>query len=86
MSATCCETLVLGHHVLDLLGARGGRGTVALLRADAENIFGPHATYANTQGAEFDFDGLLDFLVAAGRLSRRGDQLTLVTEGSGPRR
>lgn len=77
MIATLCETIVMSDHLLDLVGARGGGCTVPLLRADAEAMFGPRAVYANCQGTEFDFDGLVDFLVAAGRLVRQGDRLRL---------
>lgn len=77
MIATFPDKIVMGHAVLELVGARGGRCTVAALRAGAEELFGRDATFVNCQGARFSFDELLDFLVAAGKLSRRGDQLGL---------
>ena len=68
---------VFGHEVLSLLTARGGRASVEELRAESARAFGPDALFGNCHGDRFGFDGLLDFLESAGKLSRSGEVVSL---------
>ena len=69
---------VPGHDVLALLVARGGQCTVDELRSAATAAFGEGTVFGNCHGDRFDFDGLLAFLEAKGKLALRGeDQLVL---------
>ena len=47
------------------------------LRLAAAAAFGHAAFYGNCHGDVFDFEGLLAFLEAKGKLARRGDELFL---------
>jgi probable metal-binding protein len=71
------RNVILGHEVLSLLAARGGRAAVGDLRAEASRVFGSDALFGNCHGDSFGFDGLLDFLESAGKLSREGDAVSL---------
>jgi probable metal-binding protein len=77
MPAEPPRTVILGHEVLSLLVARGGRATVDDLRAETSRVFGPDALFGNCHGDSFGFDGLLDFLEAAGKLAREGEIVSL---------
>jgi probable metal-binding protein len=70
-------TVVPGHDVLSLVAARGGRCTVAELKAAAEEAFGAKAVFGNCHGDAFDFEQLLDFLASKGKLLRSGDAVLL---------
>lgn len=69
--------VVPGHDLLSLIAVRGGRCTVAELRAAAGRSFGPDRVYGNCHGQLFDFDGLLAFLEWKGKLVRSGDEVSL---------
>jgi probable metal-binding protein len=71
------RTVILGHEVLSLLAARGGRATVDELRAETARAFGPNALFGNCHGDSFGFDGLLAFLESAGKLAREGEIVSL---------
>ncbi len=71
------RTPILGHEVLSLLAARGGRATVEELRDEAAHVFGTNAVFGNCHGDSFGFDGLLAFLESAGKLSREGEVVSL---------
>jgi len=72
------EGVVPGHDVLSLLAARGGRCTVEELRSAAAAAFGEGAVFGNCHGDRFDFESLLAFLEAKGKLALLGeDQLVL---------
>ena len=82
MSAHEHETLapgvIPGHDVLALIAARGGRCTVDELRSAAVAAFGEGAAFGNCHGDRFDFEELLAFLEAKGKLALVGeDQLVL---------
>lgn len=62
------EHRVYGHDVMQLLMARGGALPVAEFRAMAAAVFGPDARFWNCHDESFDFDGLLGFLGAKGKL------------------
>lgn len=69
--------VILGHEVLSLLAARGGRMSEADLRAETGRVFGPDAVFGNCHGDAFGFDGLLAFLESAGKLSRSAGTVAL---------
>jgi probable metal-binding protein len=71
------DDFVPGHDVLGILADRGGRLTVAELKSAASAAFGEQAVYGNCHGDRFDFEGLLAFLSAAGKLSLDGDHAAL---------
>jgi probable metal-binding protein len=75
--AESSETVILGHEVLSILAARGGRATVDELRNETERVFGPDALFGNCHGDSFGFDGLLAFLESAGKLARQGEIVSL---------
>ena len=78
MSAnTVPELIVMGHEVLDLVVANGGRCSLDELRASAAARFGPHVVFSNCHGDRFDFEGLVEFLSGKGKLSRTGDVISL---------
>ncbi len=77
MKAELPSSVILGHEVLSLLAARGGRATVEELRAETARAFGPDALFGNCHGDSFGFDGLLDFFESAGKLAREGDVVSL---------
>jgi probable metal-binding protein len=77
MPAEPPRTVILGHEVLSLLAARGGRATVEDLRSETSRVFGPDALFGNCHGDSFGFDGLLAFLESAGKLSREGEIVSL---------
>jgi probable metal-binding protein len=66
-----------GHDVLSLISARGGRCTVAELKAAVGRSFGPEAVFGNCHGDRFDFEELLSFLASKGKLIRSGDEVSL---------
>ncbi len=68
---------VLGHELISLLSRMGGNATVETLRQAAQGAFGPDATYGNCHGDRFTFDEVLAFLASRGKLSRRGDDVSL---------
>ena len=70
-------TVVPGHDVLSLIAARGGRCTVFELQEAAGRSFGPDAVFGNCHGDLFDFEGLLAFLERKGKLTRKGDEVSL---------
>jgi probable metal-binding protein len=70
-------TVIPGHDVLALIAARGGRCTVAELKAVAEEAFGSRPVFGNCHGDVFDFEGLLAFLAGKGKLTRTGDEVFL---------
>lgn len=71
------DGFVFGHEVLNLLVDRGGRLPVEELRRAAAEAFGADALYGNCHGDRFGFDGLLEFLASAGKLSRDGEDVAL---------
>lgn len=77
MKAEPSPTAILGHEVLSLLAARGGRARVEDLRAETARVFGSDALFGNCHGELFGFDGLLAFLESAGKLARQGDVISL---------
>ncbi len=72
-------TPVLGHELLSLLSQLGGTAAVEALRRAAHAAFGPDAVYGNCHGDRFSFDGVLAFLASRGKLTRRGDEVSLGT-------
>ena len=70
-------TVVPGHDVLALVAARGGRCTVAELKAAAALTFGEDAIFGNCHGDLFDFEALLVFLERKGKIARSADQVSL---------
>lgn len=62
------EPRVFGHDVMHLLMHRGGAMPVEELRALAAATFGPDTRFWNCHEESFDFDGLLGFLGARGKL------------------
>lgn len=74
---TTDRPVILGHEVLSLLAAGGGRMAEEDLRTEVERAFGPDAVFGNCHGASFGFDGLLAFLESAGKLSRSGGIVAL---------
>lgn len=77
LKAEPSRSVILGHEVLSLLAARGGRAAVEELRDEAARVFGPDALFGNCHGDTFGFDGLLAFLESAGKLAREGEVLSL---------
>lgn len=71
------DDFVPGHDVLGILADRGGRLPVAELKSAAGAAFGEQAVYGNCHGDRFDFEGLLEFLSSAGKLSLDGDHAAL---------
>ncbi len=71
------DGFVFGHEVLSILSGRGGRLPVAELKRAAAEAFGPDALYGNCHGDRFGFEGLLEFLGSAGKLSLDGDEVAL---------
>ena len=71
------DGFVFGHEVLSILADRGGRLPVAELKRAAAEAFGADALYGNCHGGRFGFEGLLEFLDSAGKLSRDGDEVAL---------
>ena len=69
--------VIPGHDVLSLIAARGGRCTVAELKAAAERTFGPGAVFGNCHGDLFDFGQLLSFFERKGKIARVGDEVTV---------
>lgn len=69
--------IVMGHEVLDLVAARGGRCGYDVLRADAAARFGADAVFGNCHGDRFEFAGLVEFLASKGKLARLGDEVAL---------
>lgn len=69
--------VIAGHDVLSLIAARGGRCSVAELRAAAARSFGPDAVFGNCHGELFDFAQLLAFFERKGKLAHTGDELSL---------
>ncbi len=69
--------VIAGHDVLSLIAERGGRCTVAELKAAAEREFGPGAVFGNCHGDLFDFGQLLAFFESKGKLARVGDEVTV---------
>jgi probable metal-binding protein len=71
------DGFVFGHEILGILADRGGRLPVAELKSAARAAFGEEAVYGNCHGDRFDFEGLLAFLSAAGKLSLDGEHASL---------
>lgn len=71
------DGFVFGHEILGILADRGGRLPVAELKSAAGAAFGEEAVYGNCHGDRFDFEGLLAFLAAAGKLSLDGEHASL---------
>lgn len=71
------DGFVFGHEVLSILADRGGRLPVAELKRAAAEAFGADALFGNCHGDRFGFEGLLEFLGSAGKLSRDGDEVAL---------
>jgi probable metal-binding protein len=71
------DGFVYGHEVLSILAGRGGQLPLAELKGAAESAFGEQAVYGNCHGDRFGFEGLLEFLASAGKLSREGDVVSL---------
>ena len=71
------DGFVYGHEVLGLLAGRGGRLPVAELKGLAAAAFGEDALYGNCHGDRFRFEGLLEFLASAGKLTLDGDHAAL---------
>ncbi len=59
---------IYGHEVLQILADHRGTLPLETLRARAAEAFGPQAAYCNCHGDTFDFDGLMAFLGAKGKL------------------
>ncbi|MGE5344855.1 MAG: DUF2492 family protein [Acidithiobacillales bacterium] len=70
---------VLGHELISLLSQMGGAATVEALRRAARGAFGPDAVYGNCHGDRFTFNEVLTFLASRGKLSLRGDEVSLGT-------
>ncbi len=70
-------TVIPGHDVLSLIAARGGRCTVAELKAGVASTFGADAVFGNCHGDVFDFENLLGFLAQKGKLVRSGEEVSL---------
>ncbi len=68
---------VFGHELLSLLSQMGGAAAVEALRRSAHGAFGPDAVYGNCHGDRFTFDEVVAFLASHGKLTRRGDELSL---------
>lgn len=71
------DGFVFGHEILGILAESGGRLPVAELKLAASAAFGEQAVYGNCHGDRFDFEGLLAFLSAAGKLSLDGEHASL---------
>ena len=71
------DQIVMGHEVLDLIAARGGRCTLDALRADAQARFGASAVFGNCHGDRFAFDDLIGFLASRSKLVREGNEVSL---------
>jgi probable metal-binding protein len=71
------ETVIPGHDVLSLIAARGGRCSVAELKAAAARAFGPEPVFGNCHGDLFDFAQLLAFFERKGKIARTGDEVSL---------
>ena len=71
------DGFVFGHEVLRILADRGGRLRVAELKRAAAEAFGADALYGNCHGDRFHFEGLLEFLGSAGKLSLHGEEVAL---------
>ena len=71
------DAFIPGHDVLSLIAARGGRCSVAELKAAAERTFGPEAVFGNCHGDRFDFAQLLAFFAHKGKIARTGDEVLL---------
>lgn len=71
------DGFVYGHEILGILSERGGRLPVTELKEAAASVFGADAVYGNCHGDRFDFEGLLEFLTAAGKLSLDGEHAAL---------
>ena len=71
------DGFVFGHEVLSILADRGGRLPVAELKRAAAEAFGADALYGNCHGDRFGFEGLLEFLSSAGKLSLDGGDVAL---------
>jgi len=70
-------SVVPGHDVLSLVAARGGRCTVAELKAAVERAFGPEPVFGNCHGDVFDFEALLVFFERKGKIARVGDEVAM---------
>ena len=68
---------VLGHELTSLLSRMGGSATVEALRRAALGAFGPDAVFGNCHGDRFTFDEVLAFLASRGKLSLKGDEVSL---------
>jgi len=78
MSATAKdEGFIYGHEIVGLLSDLGGAAAREDLRQAASAAFGPEAIYGNCHGDRFDFDGVVAFLNAAGKLSLEGSRVRL---------
>ena len=74
---TLPASVIAGHDVLSLIAARGGRCSVAELKAAAARAFGPNAVFGNCHGDLFDFARLLSFLERKEKIARTGDEVSL---------
>lgn len=70
-------SVIPGHDILALVAVRGGRCTVAELKAAAALTFGEDAVFGNCHGDLFDFPALLTFLEHKGKIARVGDEVTM---------
>jgi probable metal-binding protein len=70
-------SVIAGHDVLSLIAVRGGRCSVAELKADSERMFGAEAIFGNCHGDVFDFAQLLAFFERKGKIARTGDEISL---------
>lgn len=66
-----------GHDLLSLLLEKGGSCRLEDLRAASTAAHGPAATYHNCHGDAFDFDGVVAFLGAKGKIQVADGQVRL---------
>jgi probable metal-binding protein len=72
------STTVHAHDVLDML--QQAEATAGELRNRVAETYGAQARFANCRGDVFDFDQLLAFLRANGKVAEREGRLSVVRE------
>ena len=71
------EQGIYGHEVLYLLQEVGGASTLEVLRQAASETFGPEAVFCNCHGGRFNFDQLMEFFSAKGKVETDGHTVRL---------
>jgi probable metal-binding protein len=66
-----------GHDLMSLLMEKGGASRLEDLRTSSAAAHGASAVYCNCGGDRFDFDGVIAFLVAKGKLQVADGTVTL---------